>query len=84
MGDFSNWWPDASGMARLTFSASDLAVGSGATNVIGRAVIVHGGVDDFKSQPARAIRGLACLRSDQRPLIVRETAESHDAPLAGR
>ncbi|HMV19905.1 MAG TPA: superoxide dismutase family protein [Rhodocyclaceae bacterium] len=52
VGDFPQLVADASGMARLTFSTPDLAVGSGATNVIGRAVIVHGGVDDFKSQPA--------------------------------
>jgi Cu-Zn family superoxide dismutase len=52
VGDFPQLVADASGMARLTFSTPDLAVNSGATNVIGRAVIVHGGVDDFKSQPA--------------------------------
>ncbi len=51
-GDLPMLVADASGVARLSAASSALAVGAGEGNVVGRSVIVHAGVDDFKSQPA--------------------------------
>jgi Cu-Zn family superoxide dismutase len=42
---------DASGVARLNFESSTLSVGSGASDIVGRGLIVHRDPDDFKTQP---------------------------------
>jgi superoxide dismutase, Cu-Zn family len=51
-GDMPMLQADASGNATLTTELSAISVGSGAGDVVGKAVVVHKDVDDFKSQPA--------------------------------
>ncbi len=53
-GDLGNITADKAGKARasLTVPASKLTVGPGPLSVVGRAVVVHAGPDDLKSQPA--------------------------------
>ena len=50
-GDLMSLKADASGVARFSYTSSTITVGSGATNVIGRGLIVHRDADDFKTQP---------------------------------
>jgi superoxide dismutase, Cu-Zn family len=50
-GDLVSLKADASGVARFSYTSSTVTVGSGATNVIGRGLIVHRDPDDFKTQP---------------------------------
>jgi superoxide dismutase, Cu-Zn family len=53
-GDLGNLEADAQGKASKTLvvPASKLTLASGPASVVGRAVVVHGGPDDLKSQPA--------------------------------
>lgn len=51
-GDLPQLTADAAGKATLDFEIDLLRIGTGPTNIVGRSVIVHGGPDDFKSQPA--------------------------------
>lgn len=51
VGDMPMLVADASGNASLTADVSPMTVGNGATDVIGKAVIVHKDVDDYKTQP---------------------------------
>jgi Cu-Zn family superoxide dismutase len=51
-GDMPNLRADASGATRVLWETDQLAVGGGAANVIGRAVVIHRDPDDYKSQPA--------------------------------
>jgi len=51
-GDMPNLRADASGATRVMWEADLLSVGSGAANVIGRAVVIHRDPDDYASQPA--------------------------------
>lgn len=51
-GDIPNIKTDAAGRARGSFEIRGLNVGSGPTDVIGRAVVVHRDADDYKGQPA--------------------------------
>lgn len=51
-GDIQNLKTDAGGRARGSFEIEGLSVGGGATDVIGKAVVVHRDPDDYKSQPA--------------------------------
>jgi Cu-Zn family superoxide dismutase len=52
-GDMGNLKADATGMAMLDLMIEGVSIGTGAANdIVGKAVIVHGGVDDLKSQPA--------------------------------
>jgi Cu-Zn family superoxide dismutase len=53
MGDLGNIEADSSGMARYDRVDSHLKL-NGPDSVIGRGVIVHGGMDDLKSQPSGA------------------------------
>lgn len=50
-GDIQNIKSDASGRARGSFEVNGLTIG-GATDVVGKAVVVHRDPDDYKSQPA--------------------------------
>jgi superoxide dismutase, Cu-Zn family len=61
-GDIGNLVADASGSATLTFSTDLWTIGgAAASDVIGRAVIVHEKVDDFQTQPTGNAGGrVAC------------------------
>jgi Cu-Zn family superoxide dismutase len=51
-GDMGNLKADANGYAQATLEVRGISLGTEANSVIGRAVIVHAGIDDQKSQPA--------------------------------
>jgi Cu-Zn family superoxide dismutase len=51
-GDLGNLRADANGFANASFEVTGITLGAEANSIIGRAVIVHGGPDDLKSQPA--------------------------------
>lgn len=51
-GDIPMLEADATGKARLETRLEGLAVGSGPTDIIGRAVVIHASPDDYRSQPA--------------------------------
>jgi len=53
-GDLGNLEADAQGKAKKTLVVpnSKLTLAAGPASVVGRAVVVHGGPDDLKSQPA--------------------------------
>lgn len=51
-GDMDNIVADARGVARINVRADGVTLGSGAANdILGRAIIVHAGVDDYATQP---------------------------------
>ena len=50
-GDMPMLVADASGSASLTVDLDVITIGSGATDIVGKAVIVHKDPDDFKTQP---------------------------------
>jgi superoxide dismutase, Cu-Zn family len=50
-GDMPMLVADASGNASLTADLSPVTIGTGTTDIIGRAVIVHKDPDDYKTQP---------------------------------
>jgi Cu-Zn family superoxide dismutase len=50
-GDMPMLKADASGAATLGVELDVIAIGSGAADVVGKAVIVHKDPDDFKTQP---------------------------------
>ena len=50
-GDMPMLTADAAGNAALTTELDVVTVGSGATDVVGKGVIVHKDPDDFKTQP---------------------------------
>ncbi len=52
LGDLPMLQADASGNARLNATIQGASLRGGATNLIGRAVVVHAQRDDFRSQPA--------------------------------
>ncbi len=51
-GDLGNLRADANGFAQYSIEIAGITLGTDASSIIGRAVIVHGGPDDLKSQPA--------------------------------
>jgi superoxide dismutase, Cu-Zn family len=51
-GDMPMLQADAGGNAALTADVSGLTIGSGATDIVGKSVVVHKDVDDYKTQPA--------------------------------
>jgi len=50
-GDLPSLKSDAYGNASLKFETKAISVGSGATDVVGRGLIVHRDADDYKTQP---------------------------------
>jgi Cu-Zn family superoxide dismutase len=51
-GDMPMLQADGSGNATLTADLEVIRIGGGATDIVGRSVVVHKDADDFKSQPA--------------------------------
>jgi Cu-Zn family superoxide dismutase len=47
VGDLGNIEADASGKAIINLSDEQVTLGEGKGNVVGRAVVVHAGVDDL-------------------------------------
>ncbi|WP_332778235.1 superoxide dismutase family protein [Polaromonas sp.] len=61
VGDLPSLKADASGVARFSFESRSIAVGSGASDIGGRGLIVHRDPDDYKTQPTgNAGPRLAC------------------------
>jgi Cu-Zn family superoxide dismutase len=50
-GDMVSLKADATGVAKFSYESTGISVGSGATDVVGRGLIVHRDADDFKTQP---------------------------------
>ncbi|MDB5890230.1 MAG: Superoxide dismutase [Polaromonas sp.] len=50
-GDLQGLKADAAGVATFDFESRAIAVGPGATDIIGRGLIVHLDPDDYKTQP---------------------------------
>jgi len=50
-GDLPSLKADASGVAQFSFESSAISIGSGANDVVGRALIVHRDADDYTTQP---------------------------------
>ncbi|MEO8387397.1 superoxide dismutase family protein [Polaromonas sp.] len=60
-GDLPSLKADAGGVARFSFESKTISVGSGATNIVGKGLIVHRDPDDYKTQPTgNAGPRLAC------------------------
>jgi Cu-Zn family superoxide dismutase len=51
-GDMPMLRADAGGNATLSAELGVIAVGSGATDIVGKSVVIHKDADDFKTQPA--------------------------------
>ncbi len=80
-GDLGNIEADDQGKAELTITVPDskLSLTGGPVDVVGRALIVHGGVDDLKSQPAGdSGPRVAC------GVIERRTIEDGKSPMQPR
>jgi Cu-Zn family superoxide dismutase len=61
VGDMPNLRADAYGAASFSFETTGMTIGSGATDIVGKGLIVHRDPDDYKSQPAgNAGPRLAC------------------------
>lgn len=50
-GDMPMLVADAAGKAHLEAHLAGLTIGSGATDIVGKGVIIHAAPDDFKTQP---------------------------------
>ena len=50
-GDMPVLQADASGNATVTADLSGITIGSGTSDIVGKAVIVHKDADDYKTQP---------------------------------
>jgi Cu-Zn family superoxide dismutase len=50
-GDLPSLQADAGGVARFRFESTTMSVGSGATDIVGKGLIVHRDPDDFVTQP---------------------------------
>jgi Cu-Zn family superoxide dismutase len=60
-GDLPSLIADSNGVAKLKFESSSITIDAGATNIVGRGLIVHRDPDDFKTQPTgNAGPRLAC------------------------
>lgn len=60
-GDLPSLRADASGVARFSFESTTIALGAGASDVVGKGLIVHRDQDDYRTQPTgNAGPRLAC------------------------
>ena len=59
-GDLGNIEADAGGSASVDIHANGVMLGTGATSVLGRAIIVHASPDDFSQPTGNAAGRLAC------------------------
>jgi Cu-Zn family superoxide dismutase len=60
-GDLPSLKADASGVATIDLRVDGITIGSGATDIVGRGLIVHAQPDDYKTQPTgNAGARLAC------------------------
>ncbi len=60
-GDLPNLRADAYGDATFSVETDGITIGSGATDIVGKGLIVHRDPDDYKRQPAgNAGPRLAC------------------------
>jgi superoxide dismutase, Cu-Zn family len=60
-GDLPALKADASGRVDVRFSVSGMTVGSGATDIVGKGLIVHAMPDDYRTQPTGNAGGrIAC------------------------
>lgn len=60
-GDLPSLRANASGVATFSFESGTIAVGSGASNIVGKGLIVHRDADDYTTQPTgNAGPRLAC------------------------
>ena len=50
-GDLVSLKANAAGVAKFSYESAGISVGSGATDVVDRGLIVHRDADDFKTQP---------------------------------
>ena len=50
-GDLPSVKADAGGVAKFSFESKTISVGSGASDIVGRALIVHRDPDDYTTQP---------------------------------
>jgi Cu-Zn family superoxide dismutase len=50
-GDLPMLKANASGVASFNYESTTISVGSGATDIVGKGLIVHRDPDDFKTQP---------------------------------
>lgn len=50
-GDLPSLKTDASGVAKFSFESAAISVGSSASNIVGRGLIVHRDPDDYTTQP---------------------------------
>ena len=55
-GDIGNFNATADGKGAITFATNEWCIGCGddKKDIVGKAIIVHQGIDDFKSQPSGA------------------------------
>ena len=51
-GDMDNFVADANGTARVDVHALGVSLGGGATDIGGRAIVVHAAADDYTTQPS--------------------------------
>ncbi len=60
-GDLPSLVADSAGVARFSFESRSISVGNGATDIVGRGLIVHAQADDYMTQPTgNAGARLAC------------------------
>jgi len=69
-GDLGNLKADENGNAQMSIEVSGISLGTEPNSITGRAVIVHAGMDDFKTQPsghsgARVACGLISKNPDK-------------------
>ncbi len=50
-GDLPSLKADAGGVAKFSFESKSISVGSGASDIVGRGLIVHRDPDDYTTQP---------------------------------